>query len=146
MGTGEDQLGPSISVLNEPSPPPPEPPALLGGDKQPIADIQDSTTRWQGFVAGVASGGTKLLVGHPMDTISKFPQSRAKCSDCKLPRAQRIYLVGFYSPSIRSSQRLGCSAHRLGLSPDRYTASKERGLMKGFEVSTKVSRRGGVIR
>ncbi|KAJ1854172.1 hypothetical protein H4R99_007551, partial [Coemansia sp. RSA 1722] len=40
-----------------------------GSDVQPHQDMATARDRIAGFAAGIASGATKLFVGHPFDTV-----------------------------------------------------------------------------
>lgn len=72
MITAQVVAGPSASTLEEPSAPPPTILPSLDDSEARIAKIEETGPRWQGFVAGTMSGATKLLVGHPLDTVSKL--------------------------------------------------------------------------
>ncbi|KAK4050888.1 hypothetical protein OIV83_003310 [Microbotryomycetes sp. JL201] len=63
-----------VSTLAEPSQPPPT--IEVTRVKDDRRDDHGTTERLKGFAAGVFSGGTKLLVGHPWDTI----KTRLQCS------------------------------------------------------------------
>ncbi|CAG8520948.1 15959_t:CDS:2 [Acaulospora colombiana] len=46
--------------------------------RTPIAPVKEQPNRLRGFIAGVTSGVTKLLVGHPFDTVKVRLQTSGK--------------------------------------------------------------------
>ncbi|ORY89145.1 mitochondrial carrier domain-containing protein [Leucosporidium creatinivorum] len=120
---------------------------------QPIANTADTQVRWKGFAAGVASGATKLLVGHPFDTI----KTRMQCSppgtftgplDClkrtiKLEGPRALY-KGASPPAVgwaMSDAVLLGSLHNYRLMFARLEA-RQRGEDVGDEAAARLSLKG----
>ncbi|CBQ69955.1 conserved hypothetical protein [Sporisorium reilianum SRZ2] len=92
---------PSLPHTSSEPPPSPSAPLLRSTTSSTSAKPSESGASIKGFVGGTVSGLTKLLVGHPFDTI----KVRMQCSalgtytgplDCFLQLARRESLLGLY--------------------------------------------------